>query len=69
MDVMFVNGQPMLTTIDKSNEFKGLVPLNGRKKSELYRALDIILRHYNKSGFKVTKIHCDNEFRTLFEEI
>ena len=69
MDVMLVNRQPMLTTIDRSIKFRGLVPLNSRKKNELYRALDVILRHYNKSGFKVTKIHCDNEFRTLMEEI
>ena len=34
MDIMFVNGQPMLTTIDRSIKFRGLVRLNNRKKKK-----------------------------------
>ncbi len=36
---------------------------------ELYRALDVILRVYNKRGYHVKTINCDGEFRTLMNEV
>jgi len=35
----------------------------------MYDALDKILRRYGQSGFRVTSIHCDQEFRTLMEPV
>ena len=55
MDVMFVNKCAMLTTIDKSIKFRSLVPLNSQKHEEYYRALDVVLHHYNKAGFVINK--------------
>jgi hypothetical protein len=69
MDIMYVNGMPMLTGIDRSIRFRGLVPLASRVASELYRALDVILRAYNKRGYNVQTINCDGEFRTLMNEV
>jgi hypothetical protein len=48
MDIMYVNGMPMMTGIDRSIRFRGLVPLTSQVVLELYRALDVILRIYNK---------------------
>ena len=44
MDIMFVNGMPMLTGIDRSLRFRSLVPLENRTARELYKKLDVILR-------------------------
>jgi hypothetical protein len=43
MDIMYVNGMPMMTGIDKTIRFRGLVPMHSRVAAELYRALDEIL--------------------------
>ena len=69
MDIMYVNGMPMLTGIDRSIRFRGLVPLASRVASELYNALDVILRAYNKRGYTIKTINCDGEFRTLMNEV
>jgi hypothetical protein len=59
----------MLTGIDRSIRFRGLVPLASRVASELYRALDVILRAYNQQGYCVKTIICDGEFRTLMDDV
>jgi hypothetical protein len=69
IDIMYVNGMPMMTGIDKSIQFRGLVPMDSRLAPELYRALDIILRVYNKRGYHIKTINCDGEFRTLMDEV
>jgi hypothetical protein len=43
MDIMYVNGTPMMTGIDHSIRFRGLVPLTSCTGPELYQALDVIL--------------------------
>jgi hypothetical protein len=47
MDLMFVNGLPMMTSIDKSIKYRCLVPMTSRVADELYRSLDEVLKHYN----------------------
>jgi hypothetical protein len=69
MDIMYVNGMPMLTGIDRSIRYRGLVPMTSRVSGELYRALDAILRAYNKRGYRVKTINCDGEFRTMMNEV
>ena len=44
MDIMFIQGIPMLTTIDRSIKFRGLVPLASRSAPEIYARLDAVLR-------------------------
>ena len=36
MDILYINGLPMLTGIDSRIKFRGLVSLNGRNEEELY---------------------------------
>ena len=69
MDTMFVNKQPFLTSIDKSVRFRSLVPLKSRSGEEYLRALQLIMRHYNKGGFFIQLIHCDGEYKQLIEPV
>ena len=69
IDIMYVNGFPMFTSIDRTIKFRGLVPLESRTHSELFKAIDMIFRHYNKGGFDVKTIHCDQEFKPMMDQI
>ena len=69
IDIMYVNDIPMLTTIDKTIKFHGLVPLNSRSHEEYYQALDQVLRFYNKSGYFIKTIFCDGEFKSLMDKV
>jgi hypothetical protein len=69
MDIMYVNGMPMMTGIDRSIRFRGLVPMDSHMASELYHALNIILRVYNKRGYRIATINCDGKFGTLMNKV
>jgi hypothetical protein len=69
IDVMHINGMPMLTTIDTKIKYRGLIPLKNRTKEQLYEALDKVFRHYNKGGFRITRILADHEFEAILEEV
>jgi hypothetical protein len=65
MDILFVNGMPMLTGIDRSIRFRTLFALDNRSESEIYQGIDSIFRVYNNAGFRTNRIQCDQEFRVL----
>ncbi|MGC8551180.1 MAG: hypothetical protein ACP5M4_16005, partial [Acidobacteriaceae bacterium] len=65
MDILYVNGMPMLTGIDRSIRFRSLVPLDNRTTEELFEGLYKILRHYNSAGHNIETILCDQEFKPL----
>ena len=69
MDIMYVNGIPMLTGLDKTVKYRALVPLKNKKAKQLYAGLDKILRHYNAAGFTVSKLRCDQEFEKIMENV
>ena len=69
MDIMFVWGIQFLTTIDNTIQFRATVPLNSQKAKEVYKALDSILWQYNDAGFFFKYIHCDQEFRSLMDDV
>ena len=50
IDIMFINGIPMLTCIDRSLHFRSLVPMENRPSATIYDALDKVLRHYRTGG-------------------
>ena len=56
IDIMFVNGMPMLTGVDDPIRHRACVPLKSRHAEELYDGLDKILRFYNKYGYLVKRI-------------
>ena len=65
---MYVKNMTMLNGIDRSLRYCILVPLTSRVEKELYWAIDVVFRHYNKSGFVITNINYDGEFKTLMDE-
>jgi hypothetical protein len=67
MDILYINGMPMLTGIDRSIRFRSLVPLDNRTADELYEGLDLIFRHYNNAGYNITTILCDQEFKPIMD--
>jgi hypothetical protein len=69
MDAMYVNECGMLTAIDRTIKFRSLVPMNTKQHVEYYRALDQILRHYNRAGFVIRTLHCDGEFCSMMEQV
>jgi hypothetical protein len=68
MDAMDVNECGMLTAIDRTIKFRSLVPMNTKQHIESYRALDQILRHYNRARFVIRTIHCNGEFCGMMEK-
>ena len=43
MDVMYIDGLPMFTSIDRTVKFRSLVPLDATTVEHLYEALDVVL--------------------------
>jgi hypothetical protein len=68
-DAMYVHACGMLTAIDRTIKFQSLVPMNTKQHVEYYRALDQILRHYNRAGFVIRTIHCNGEFCGMMEKV
>ena len=48
---------------------KACSPLSSREDTEIYKGLDVVLRHYHKGGYTVKKIHADGEFESLLLRI
>ena len=69
MDVMYVNGMPMLTGIDKTIKFRGLTPLENRTADQLYDRLDGFLQLYNDADHCIKEIRCDREFKPLMDDV
>jgi hypothetical protein len=67
MDIMLVNGMPMNTGIDRSIRFRALIALEDRSEKSIFYGIDSIFRLYNKAGFRIRHIHCDQEFRTMMD--
>ena len=69
MDTMQINGLYFLTTVSRNIMYRTTewVP---NKTAKAYRsALDNVFRVYNMAGFKIKSIHCDNEYRSLMQEL
>jgi hypothetical protein len=69
MDIMFLNGMPMLTGIDRSIRVRVLIALDNRSESEIFRGMKSVLRVYDDAGFRIKRIICDQEFRHMMERV
>ena len=49
MDNIFTNKDAFFTTINEYILFRGLVSFDNKIREEWYRALDVVMRHYNKA--------------------
>ena len=43
MDIMYINSENILTTVDRYIMFKACVPLSSREDDEIYKGLDVVL--------------------------
>jgi len=68
-DLMFINGIPFLTGIDKSVRNRECHTLENRTSKELYRAIDNVFRRYNNAGFNITDMHVDPEYKPLMDPV
>ena len=69
IDIMYVNSLPMLTGINDPIMHRSLIPLENRTETEIYHALDVILRFVNDAGHYVKVINCDGEFKPLMDKV
>ena len=75
IDIFYINGEAFLHSVDRTIQYNGIVSLGSKKKGEMYTAttlcaaLDDILRLYNRADIYVTRIHTDNEFKSVFREL
>ena len=69
IDLVFINSQIFMTTIDRTITFKAVVPLRSREDEVILEALDVIISYYRNTGFDVMRIHADGEFESLKERI
>ena len=68
-DVMFVNKVAFMTSTDDPIKFRSAVPIDNTKEDEFFRALDVILRHYNDAGYQITDGYCDNGFASMMDRV
>ena len=69
MDTMEFNKVYFLTFIDTTIRYRKVVGVANKKSNSYYEAIDMTLRLYNSAGFTITKITCDNEYRSLVNSI
>ena len=69
MDIISINKQALFTTIDKDTWFRVLLSLTNITNKECHRGLDVLMIHYNKSGFAVKHIGCDSKFESITDEV
>ena len=56
-DVMFIEGQALITSIDRKVKFEGVVPMGNFKKlskEQWLVGMDEVIYHYDKKGIKIT---------------
>ena len=69
IDVMYVNQEAFLTSIDMPVRFRTANYMDKVNKDHFYTALDRVLRKYNAAGFYVRHIHADSEFQPIMDEV
>ena len=69
VDYLHMNSCLFLTSIDKTIKFRTCVPIYDTTTKEYKRALQQIIKKYNVAGFRVSKLHADNEFKPLTEPL
>ncbi len=69
MDGMKINGVPFLTTVSRNIMYRTVEWIPDQHSKSYRSVLDNVFRIYNRAGFKITTIHCDNEFRPLMDEL
>jgi hypothetical protein len=65
VDVMHVNGTPMLITISQNIRFGTIEALPNRNISTLVNGIKLVAMVYNRAGFHITAALMDGEFEAM----
>ena len=69
IDFAHVNNANFLNSIDTAIKFRASTAIPTTSVNHMFNALDAVLRKYNKAGFTVDVIRCDQAFVPIFDEI
>ena len=75
VDVVYITRERFLHTVDRTIKEPSCVTLGTYTKGEaptkeiLYRALDEVMRKYNRADVRISVLHADNEFRPLLQDL
>jgi hypothetical protein len=67
IDMMKINGLSFLTTIPRKIMYRTPEYLQGNNVQAYRSVLDTVFQIHNCAGFKITTIHCDNEFQPILK--
>ena len=66
---MVINGISFLTTISRNIMYRTAEWIQNKTPQAYRSVLDNVFRVYNRAGFTIKSIRCDNEFRPLLDEL
>ena len=75
VDVVFINNEVFLHTLDRKIKCPHSVVLGTRVKGQAYNkevllaGLNHIFRKYNNADVVISKLHADNEFKSVMEDL
>ena len=69
IDTLYINEMPFLATISRNIKYRTIQWLPTRTAKDYRSVLDIVFRQYNKAGFRIGTIHCDNEFKPIMDDL
>ena len=69
MDTMTINGLSFLTTVSKNIKYRTIEWLPNKTGTSYRSVLDNVFRLYNKAGFTIVTIDCNNEYKSIMNDI
>ena len=69
IDTLTICGCHFLLTIDKNVRYWSLYTLNNKSKQWYEKHLRQLVKKYKVAGYSVKWIHCDNEYKGMFDEL
>ena len=66
---MEINGIKFLTSIGKPFHYRDAVYVPMKKHSDYYEALDKMLEQYNKAGYNMRVINCNDKFCSMMDPV
>ena len=66
--VMYINGVGLMTAIDRTIKYRSVEYIESKHASAYMKALSVIASRYNKAGYYVSRVYCDQEFKPLLTD-
>ena len=65
---MYINGVGLMTAIDRTIKYRSVEFIESKHASAYMKALSVIASRYNKAGYYVSRVYCDQEFKPLLTD-